>query len=131
MRTVFAVLLVLLVVAATPIIVFPMLNHGGSQSNLVPFDLTYVPVSPSDGLAHRSNARLLLEVADAETADLVRQRLPRLTDRAWHYLSRSNRDPLRTHNDARHLTRQVDRAAADVFGYGVVRDILVEEIRTH
>ena len=131
MRTVFVVLIVLLVVAATPIVVFPMLSAGSGQSNMVPFDLTYVPVSASDGLAHRSNARLLLEVADADTADVVRQRLPRLTDRAWHYLARDNRDPLRTHNDARHLMLQVNRAAADVFGYGVIQDILIEKLETY
>ena len=131
MRTVFVVLIVLLVVAATPIVVFPMLSAGAGQSKMVPFDLTYVPISASDGLAHRSNARLLLEVADADTADVVRQRLPRLTDRAWHYLARDNQNPLRTHNDARHLTLQVNRAAADVFGYGVIQDILIERLETY
>lgn len=131
MRTVFVVLFVLLALAATPILVFPVLGTGSAQAPLVPFNLTYVPISASDGVAHRSNARLLLEVADADTAAMVRDRLPRLTDRAWHYLSRANRDPLRTQNDARHLALQVDRAAADVFGYGVVRDILVEELVTH
>ncbi len=131
MRTVVVVLIVLLVLAATPIVVFPMLGTGPNQSNLVPFDLTYVPVRASDGVSYRSNARMLLEVADPETADMVRQRLPRLTDRAWHYLAQANRDPLRTGNDARHLELQVDRAAADVFGYGVIRDVLIKEIETH
>ena len=131
MRTVVVVLVALLILAATPILVFPMLETRGDQTSLVPFSLSYVPISPSDGLAHRSNARVLLEVADAETADLVRQRLPRLTDRTWHYLSRSNREAQRTTNDARHLVRQVDRAAADVFGYGVIRDILIDRLDTH
>ena len=131
MRTVFIVLIVLLVLAATPILVFPVLGTGSEQSKLVPFSLTYVPISASDGIARRSNARVLLEVADADTADAVQQRLPSLTDRTWHYLARANHDPMRTRNDARHLALQVDRAAADIFGYGVVRDVLIEKLETH
>ena len=131
MRTVVVVLIVLLALAATPILVFPKFGTASTDSELVPFNLVYVPIHRADGIAHRSNARLLLEVEDADTAELVRQRLPRLTDRTWHYLAHGNSDPLRTSNDARHLTLQVDRAAADVYGYGVVREILVEQLETH